>query len=60
MEGDEGIGEFRVLLPATATSAKVPSEIFDPEVSEYAFEVLAKETGGNQTITESEFEIKVE
>jgi len=54
---DEALGEFRVLLPATATSVEVPEEVFDPEVTEYKFEVLAKEESGNQTITETEFEV---
>ena len=45
---------FDVKLPGTATSVTVPTEFLEPG-TEYPFEVLAKATNGNQTITESSF-----
>jgi len=42
-------------LPASATQVTVPWEFLEPETT-YKFEVLAIEAGGNQTISESEFE----
>jgi hypothetical protein len=41
-------------LSATTTSVTVPPEFLEPS-TEYGFEVLAIEAGGNQTITESVF-----
>lgn len=46
---------FSITLPATATSVTVPPEFIEPK-TEYKFEVLAIEKGGNQTITETNFE----
>ncbi len=42
-------------LPASAIQVTVPWEFLEPETT-YKFEVLAIEAGGNQTISESEFE----
>ncbi|MFN2431469.1 MAG: fibronectin type III domain-containing protein [Gemmatimonadota bacterium] len=47
--------QFSVDLPASVTSVTVPPEFLQPG-TEYDFEVLAIEAGGNQTITESSFE----
>jgi hypothetical protein len=41
-------------VPASVTSVTVPSEFLE-EDTEYTFEVLALEEGGNQTISESSF-----
>lgn len=48
---------FSVHLPATATSVTVPREFLERD-TEYKFEVLAIEVGGNQTITEGFFETR--
>jgi hypothetical protein len=48
---------FSVDLPATATSVTVPREFLEPG-TEYVFEVLAIEVGGNQTISEGFFETR--
>ena len=48
---------FSVDLPATATSVTVPREFLESG-TEYIFEVLAIEAGGNQTITEGFFETR--
>jgi hypothetical protein len=48
---------FSVHLPATATSVTVPREFLESR-TEYKFEVLAIEAGGNQTISESFFETR--
>ena len=47
--------ELSINLPAAATSVTVPPEFLEPN-THYAFEVLAIEAGGNQTITEGAFE----
>lgn len=54
--GSDGIADFKMHLPATATSIQLPVELFDPAITEYKFEILAREESGNQTITEREFE----
>jgi hypothetical protein len=46
---------FSVDLQASASQVTVPWEFLEPETT-YKFEVLAIEAGGNQTISESEFE----
>jgi hypothetical protein len=46
---------FSIHLPATATSIAVPSEFMDSGEA-YAYEVLAIETSGNQTLSSAEFE----
>jgi Fibronectin type III domain len=48
---------FSVDLPATATSVTVPREFLEPG-TEYVFEVLAIEAGGNQTISEGFFQTR--
>ena len=45
-----------VVLPATKTSMKVPSEFLTPN-SSYKWEILAIEAGGNQTLSEASFRI---
>jgi len=54
MEKGNPVRTFQIDLPATATSVKVPPEFLQPG-KQYKFEVLAKEVGGNQTITEWSF-----
>lgn len=52
------VGEFQVTLPGTATGVTVPPEyVASLGSGEHAFEVLAIEAGGNQTITEGFFTI---
>ena len=51
------VGSFSVTLPASKTRVTVPPEFLDP-ATEYGFEVLAIEAGGNQTITSSSFKTK--
>lgn len=49
-------GSFQVTLPATATEVTLPAEFVDSLGSgEHAFEVLAIEASGNQSITEGTF-----
>jgi len=48
------VGKFQITLPASKTQVTVPPEFLDPG-TEYLFEVLAIEVGGNQTIRESSF-----
>jgi hypothetical protein len=45
---------FDVKVPASITSVTVPPQFLEPG-TQYGFEVLAIENGGNQTITESSF-----
>ncbi len=45
---------FDVKLPGTTTSVTVPPEVLQP-ATEYGFEVLAIDRGGNQTITATSF-----
>ena len=54
VEGDNPLRSFTVDLPANATKVKVPSA-FLRAGTDYKVEVLAKEAGGNQTISELEF-----
>jgi Fibronectin type III domain len=54
IEKGNPIRTFQIDLPPTATSLKVPPE-FLQSGKQYKFEVLAKEVGGNQTITEWSF-----
>jgi len=51
------VGElFQVTLPDTATTVTVPPEyVVSLGLGEHAFEVLAIEAGGNQTLTEGSF-----
>jgi len=49
----DALRRFDVKLPATATSVTVPPEFLEPG-TQYLFEVLAIEAGGNQTITEGD------
>jgi len=53
-EGEPG-GSTRVDLPPTATSAAIPAGFFARN-AEYAVEVIARATNGNQTITEVAFQ----
>ena len=59
-DGDSGFPDgfaqpvFSVYLPASATSVLVPSEFMRPD-TDYAFEVLAIEESGNQTLSSAEF-----
>jgi hypothetical protein len=46
---------FRVYLPATATSVKIPAAFMENGAS-YDFEVLAIEESGNQTSSSAAFE----
>jgi hypothetical protein len=55
VEHEDPLLVFSVDLPATAASVRVPAAFLDP-ASEYKVEVLAIEAGGNQTISEREFE----
>ena len=48
------IRQFSVFVPATVTSMTVPAEFIESG-TDYKFEVLAIEQGGNQTITEGTF-----
>jgi hypothetical protein len=48
---------FSVYLPATATSVTVPAVFMESDES-YAYEVLAIEESGNQTLSSAEFETK--
>lgn len=54
VEGGNPSRTFDVNLPGTATSVTVPPEFLEPG-TEYIFEVLAIEIGGNQTISEGSF-----
>ncbi|MCI0606710.1 fibronectin type III domain-containing protein [bacterium] len=54
VEGDRPLRHFQIDLPADATSVKVPSNFLESG-QKYKFEVLAKEIGGNQTISERKF-----
>lgn len=54
IEKGNPVRTFQIDLPANATSVKVPPEFLQPG-KQYKFEVLAKEAGGNQTITEWSF-----
>jgi hypothetical protein len=54
VDGGNPPRRFDVTLAALTTNVKVPPEFLEPD-TEYTFEVLAIETGGNQTITEGEF-----
>jgi hypothetical protein len=50
------VGSFQVTLPSSATSVTVPPEfVASLGAGEHAYEVLAIEASGNQTITESSF-----
>jgi hypothetical protein len=49
-----GVRVFNADVPASVTSVTVPPEFLEPD-TEYSFEVLAIEAGGNQTITASSF-----
>lgn len=48
---------FSIYLPATATSIAVPPEFMESGEA-YAYEVLAIEISGNQTLTSAEFETR--
>ena len=52
---EDGESDFTMTLSGTATSVKLPTELFDEGFTDYKFEILAKEESGNQTITESTF-----
>lgn len=54
VERDDEVLIFDVKLPATIHSVTVPAEFMEPGTA-YKVEVLAIESGGNQTITEREF-----
>lgn len=55
VEREDPLRVFDVKLPASATSVTVPAEFMEP-ATEYKFEVLAVEEGGNQSIAERPFE----
>ncbi len=46
---------FSIDLPGSTTSIRIPGEFFVQHDTLHKFEILAIETGGNQTITEGEF-----
>jgi Fibronectin type III domain len=50
----DAVHVFDVKLPASVTSVTVSPEFLQPG-TDYSFEVLAIEVGGNQTITEGSF-----
>jgi hypothetical protein len=53
------VGSFQVTLPASATEVTLPPEFVESLApGEHAYEVLAIEAGGNQTITEGTFETR--
>jgi len=53
------VDPFQVTLPAWSTQVTLPPEFVESLAKgEHDFEVLAIEVGGNQTITESSFEIQ--
>ena len=54
VEGDNPLRTFSIDLQATATRVKVPNGFLESG-KRYKFEILAKEIGGNQTITERTF-----
>lgn len=54
VDGGNPSRRFDVTLSAATTSVKLPPEFLE-RVTEYAFEVLAIEAGGNQTITAGTF-----
>lgn len=54
VEDDTTDRSLSIHLPASVTSIHLPAEFF-ASGQEYAFEVLAIEAGGNQTITEASF-----
>ncbi|HYU35361.1 MAG TPA: fibronectin type III domain-containing protein [Thermoanaerobaculia bacterium] len=54
VEGGSPSREFNATVPAATTSITVPAEFLKP-ATDYIFEVLAIEAGGNQTITEGSF-----
>lgn len=53
VDGGNPSRRFDVKVPAGATQVTVPPEFLEPS-TEYTFEVLAIDQGGNQTITEGE------
>lgn len=55
VEREDPLRPFDIHVPATVTSVTVSPEFLDPG-TEYKFEVLAIEEGGNQTLSESFFE----
>ena len=55
VEQDSPKRVFSVDVPASVTSLRVPREFFAQRNTLHKFEVLAVESGGNQTITEGEF-----
>jgi hypothetical protein len=55
VEREDPVRVFSVDLPATSTSVTVPAGFLEPG-TEYTLEVLAIETGGNQTVTVGFFE----
>jgi hypothetical protein len=57
VDGGNPSRRFDVTLSAKTTSVKVPPEFLEPG-TEYEFEVLAIEAGGNQTIASSSFSTK--
>lgn len=54
VEREDPLRTFSAKVPATVTSVTVPPEFLEPG-TEYKFEVLAVEQGGNQTIRERSF-----
>lgn len=52
------VGSFQVTLPASSTKVNLPKEFVKSlERGEHAFEVLAIDVSGNQTLTEGSFEL---
>lgn len=55
VEQEEPLRSFSIEVLADVTSITVPAAFFEPRQA-YKFEVLAIEEGGNQTLTEREFD----
>ena len=55
VEREDPLRTFSVTVPASVTSVTIPPEFLEPG-TEYKVEVLAIEAGGNQTISELDFE----
>ncbi len=55
VEREDPLRVLSMTLPPTVTNVKVPSEFRIPG-TEHNFEVLARETSGNQTLSSSFFE----
>jgi Fibronectin type III domain len=54
VEREDPFRNFQATVPAVRTSLTVPAQFLEP-ATQYKFEVLAIEAGGNQTISEGSF-----